>query len=87
MIILRLTMLFICYGFQQYCNNTWVPIATKIVLILKFKKSLNIIKLMLIYFWVQRIFCYLVAKYFLSIFKKAGFNMVPMGGKQVYLIK
>ncbi len=34
---------------------------------------------MLIYLCVQTRFLYLVAKYFFSIFEKAGFNMALMG--------
>jgi len=34
---------------------------------------------MLIYLCVQTRFLYLVAKYFFSTFKKAGFNMALMG--------
>ena len=41
---------------------------------------------MLIYPWVQTRFRYHVAKYFLSIFKKAGFNTALMVGKGVFLI-
>ena len=36
---------------------------------------------MLIYLCVQTRFRYHVAKYFLSIFKKAGLNMALMGGE------
>ncbi len=42
---------------------------------------------MLIYLWVKTGFRYLVAKYFLSIFKIASFIMALMCEKQVYLIK
>ncbi len=37
---------------------------------------------MLIYLCVQTKFCYHVAEYFLSIFKKAGFNTALMAGKE-----